>query len=183
MTSLAPCASPPEPVFRAIVFIDVVGPLQIARTRGDEFGWQALARFKHVVRPLLNERASLVRDIGDRYMASFERVPDAIATAIAIQREVTSEFANDEGALRLRVGIHAADILESGSEIYGVNVYLGGRVCSYAEGGEIMVTEAVRSRAEDAGCSYNDHGEVLLQSFEEPVRVWELSWRPGGEAV
>ncbi len=175
--------TPPPRVFRAIVFIDVVGPLQIAKTCGDEFGWQVLARFKRVVRPLLDAKASGVKDIGDRYMATYERVPDAIDSAVEIQRAVTAAFAGEERTLRLRVGIHAAEILEAYGEVYGVEVYLAGRVCAYAEGGEIMVTEAVRSAAEDAGCSYNDHGDVLLQSFEEPSRLWELSWLPVLESV
>ena len=175
--------TPPPRVFRAVVYIDVVGPLQIAKTCGDEFGWQVLARFKQVVRPLLDAAAVLVKDLGDRYVATFERIPGAIATAIDVQRALDAAFEGEERAPRLRIGIHAAEILEDHGEAYGVDVYLAGRVCTYAEGGEIMVTEAVRSIAENAGGSYNDHGDVLLQSFEEPVRLWELSWRPVLESL
>lgn len=167
----------PARVFRAILFLDVVGPLQMARTEGDERGWMLLSRIKHQVHPRLEASAAVMKDLGDRYMASFETIPAALDAAIAIQRAVAAEFEGEEKHPRLRIGIHAGDILESQNDLYGVEVYLANRVCAYAEGGEIMVTEAVRQRAEQAGGSYNDHGDVLLQSFEHPVRVWELCWR------
>lgn len=170
--------TPPTRVFRALLFIDIVGPLQIAKTCGDEHGWRVLARFKQVVRPLLDEKAALVKDVGDRYMATFERVPDAIDSAIQIQRAIEAAFEGGERAPKLRIGIHAAEVLESAIDVYGVEVYLASRICTYAEGGEIMLTEAVRQLAEDSGLTYSDHGDVLLQSFEEPARIWELSWRP-----
>ena len=167
----------PPKVFRAILFLDVVGPLQMARTAGDEQGWLILGRMKASITPLLQLNAVVVRDLGDRYLATFATVPDAIDAAVAIQREMLRQFEGEAKPPRLRIGVHAGDVLEQNEDVYGVEVYLAGRVCGYAEGGEIMVTEAARKLAEAAGNTYNDHGDVLLQSFEEPVRVWELAWK------
>src|SRR5512139_2218956 len=140
----------PGRVFRAILFIDVVGPLQLARTAGDEQGWKILGRIKSLIEPRLRHQAALVKDLGDRYMASFETVPSAIAAAVSIQGEMDREFHGEPKPPRLRIGVHAGEVLESSTDLYGVQVYLANRVCGYAEGGEIMVTEAARTLAEAA---------------------------------
>lgn len=180
MTLIHTHASGPMParVFRAVLFLDVVGTVQMVRAAGDEQGWRALGRIKSLITPRFGARAILVKDLGDRYMASFESVRAAIDAAVDIQRTMLAEFQDEAKPPRLRIGVHAGQVLESSTDLYGVEVYLANRVCGYAEGGEIIVTEAVRSLAEGAGNTYNDHGEVLLQSFEKPVRVWELGWKP-----
>ena len=47
-----------------------------------------------------------------------------------------------------------------------------------ASGGEILVSDNVRSLCSGKGFLFADRGEFVAKGFEEPVRVYEVSWRP-----
>ena len=45
------------------------------------------------------------------------------------------------------------------------------------EGGEILVADTVRGLCSGKGFLFADRGEFVAKGFEEPVRVYEVSWR------
>ena len=54
---------------------------------------------------------------------------------------------------------------------------LAARIATKAEGGEILASNVVRELAAGKGFLFNDRGETELRGFEDPVRVYEVSWR------
>jgi class 3 adenylate cyclase len=43
--------------------------------------------------------------------------------------------------------------------------------------GEILVADTVRGLCSVKGFRFADRGEFVAKGFEEPVRVYEVSWR------
>ena len=62
-------------------------------------------------------------------------------------------------------------------DLFGTSVQLAARVCARAEPGQILAANVVRELAAGKGFLFADHGDVVLRGFEDPVHVYELSWR------
>ncbi len=54
---------------------------------------------------------------------------------------------------------------------------MAARITSKAEGGEILVSNVVRELVAGKEFLFNDRGDTELRGFEDPVRVFEVSWR------
>ena len=46
-----------------------------------------------------------------------------------------------------------------------------------ADGGEILVSNVVRELVAGKPYTFSDRGSHALKGFEEPVRLFEVSWR------
>ena len=51
------------------------------------------------------------------------------------------------------------------------------RIAAKAEGGEILVADTVRGLCSGKGFLFADHGDFVAKGFEEPVRLFDVSWR------
>jgi class 3 adenylate cyclase len=60
---------------------------------------------------------------------------------------------------------------------FWATVILASRVAARAGGGEILVSSAVRELCAGKGFLFTDRGEFTAKGFEEPARVYEVSWR------
>jgi adenylate cyclase len=116
--------------------------------------------------------------MGDGFMASFGSVTKAVECAIALQRAF-AERESDE-PLNVRVGINAGEPIEEDGDLFGATVILASRIAAKADGGEILVSDNVRSLSAGKGFLFADRGEFVAKGFEDPVRVYEVRWREGG---
>jgi len=115
-----------------------------------------------------------VKTMGDGFMASFGSVTKAVECAVALQRA----FADREGEpLSVRVGLNAGEPIEEDGDLFGATVILASRIAAKADGGEILVADTVRGLCSGKGFLFADRGEFVAKGFEEPVRVYEVSWR------
>lgn len=66
----------------------------------------------------------------------------------------------------------------SPAALWAAAVQLAARVCSTCEGGEILVSGAVRELCLGKGITFADRGVGELKGFDEPVHVWGVTWSP-----
>jgi class 3 adenylate cyclase len=119
-----------------------------------------------------------VKTMGDGFMASFGSVVKAVECAVAMQRAFEQESIGASGErLSVRVGINAGEPIEEDGDLFGATVILASRIAAKAEGGEILVADTVRGLCSGKGFLFSDRGEFVAKGFEEPVRVYEVSWR------
>ncbi|HEY5641011.1 MAG TPA: adenylate/guanylate cyclase domain-containing protein [Dehalococcoidia bacterium] len=175
LSSAPPAAPAPDSAFRTIVFTDLVGHTEMMARLGDERGREVLREHERITREVLAAHGGTeVKTMGDGFMASFGSVTKAVECAIALQRA----FAEREGEpLSIRVGLNAGEPIEEEGDLFGATVILASRIAAKAEGGEILVSDNVRSLCSGKGFLFNDRGEFVAKGFEEPVRVYEVSWR------
>jgi class 3 adenylate cyclase len=62
-------------------------------------------------------------------------------------------------------------------DLHGTAVIEASRITAAAKGGEILVADVVRQLAKGKGFLFADRGETSLKGFEEPVRLYEVTWR------
>jgi class 3 adenylate cyclase/pimeloyl-ACP methyl ester carboxylesterase len=161
--------------FRAVLFTDLVGHTEMMSRLGDEAGRAVLREHERITREVLNAHGGTeVKTMGDGFMASFGSVTKAVECAIALQRAV----AEREGEpLNVRVGLNAGEPIEEDGDLFGATVILASRIAAKAEGGEILVADTVRGLCSGKGFVFADRGDFVAKGIEEPVRIWEVSWR------
>ena len=122
-----------------------------------------------------------IKHTGDGIMASFPTGSGAIGCAIAIQRNVKSYVEeHPELPLQVYVGVNAGEPLVEGRDLFGTSVDLAARICEHAEPGQILVSDVVRQLAAGKTIHFSDMGQSELRGFEDPVSLWEVSWREEG---
>ena len=79
--------------------------------------------------------------------------------------------------MRVRIGLNAGEPVSEDDDLFGTSVQLAARICARAEPGQILVANVVRELAAGKGFLFSEQGDVVLRGFEDPVRLYELSWR------
>ena len=179
----------PEPgAFRTILFTDIEGSTAITQRLGDAKAREVLREHERMVREALKAHGgSEVKTMGDGFMASFGSATKALECAVAMQRAFEARNAGvgarHASPLHVRIGLNAGEPIaeddpDGRGDLFGTAVIRAARIAALAQGGEILVANVVRELAEGKGFLFGDRGEVALRGFDDPVRVFEVRWRP-----
>jgi class 3 adenylate cyclase len=164
-----------------VLFTDMEGSTALTQRLGDEKAQELLRTHNDLVREALKSQGgSEIKHTGDGIMASFSTASKALDCAIAVQRAFASRNeANPQEAIRVRVGLNAGEPVAEEHDLFGTAVQMAARVCAHAEPGQIVAANVVRELAAGKGFLFSDIGDVTLRGFEDPVRLYEVSWRGG----
>jgi class 3 adenylate cyclase len=176
----APIAPPKVDVsaVRTIVFTDVEASTALNERLGDEGARKVLREHERLTREALSEHGgSEVKAMGDGFMAWFPSATRAVECAIALQRAFASRNDTSVEPIRVRVGINAGEPIAEGDDLFGASVIATARIAAQAKGGQILASDAVRQLLAGKGFTFTAQGEHALKGFEEPVRLFEVSWQ------
>ena len=174
-----PRVSPSSPSGEiTFLFTDIEGSTQ----RWDRFGDAmrlAVERHDEIVRREIEAHSGYVfKTVGDAFCAAFEIAADAVAAAVAAQRALASEDFTSVDGLRIRTGLHAGQVIERSGDYFGPEVNRVARLMAIGHGGQILVSGAVRERAQGRfpdGVTLVDLGMRRLKDLTQPEQVWQLS--------
>jgi class 3 adenylate cyclase len=168
-----------ESAFRAILFTDIEGSTAFHQHLGDEEARVLVRRHDTIVRSATSAAGGTeVKHTGDGIMASFPAVVRAIEAAIEIQRNLAESNETESIALRVRIGMAAGEPVAESDDLFGAAVNLAARLCGRAQPDSILVPSAIRDLTLGKRFSYTAKGRLRLKGFDEPVRVYEVDWRP-----
>ena len=163
---------------RTILFTDVVEHTAMMRRLGDEKGRDVLRAHEQITRDVLKAHAGAeVKTMGDGFMASFSSCARAVECAIALQRAFAQHSETNDEPIAVRVGLNAGEPIEEGGDLFGATVILASRIAAAAGSGEILASVGVRELSAGKQFLFADRGEHALRGFEDPVRMFEVSWR------
>src|SRR5688500_20243921 len=98
----------------------------------------ALARHDEILRNAIEERGGHVfKTVGDAFCAAFATAPDALAAALAGQRQLDREEWGEIGALRVRMALHTGAAEERGGDYFGPALNRVARLLKAAHGGQV----------------------------------------------
>lgn len=176
--SAPPERAPDRQAFRTILFTDLVGHTEMMRRLGDEKGRTVLREHESLTREVLKQHGgNEVKTMGDGFLASFPSVTRGVECAIALQKAIAERNVTSDELLNVRVGLNAGEPIEEDGDLFGETVILASRITAMAKGGEILASLAVRELSAGKGFTFTSRGEHTLRGFEEPVRVFEISWK------
>ena len=160
---------------RTFMFTDIVGSTRLAESLGD-VAWERLLRWHdETLRSLIATGGGhVVNSTGDGFFVAFEAAPAAIDTAIAIQRALRDQRAEDGAVLEVRIGLHAAEATQRGADFSGMGVHIAARIGALAVGGEILVSAEALAEAGDVP-TLGARSEAI-RGVTAPVAVAAVAW-------
>ncbi len=166
------------------MFTDMVG--YSARAQADEAAALALVdRHNRLLRPIFVKfHGREVKTIGDAFVVAFESALEATRCALDVQRML--HYYNlrtpDPWKIRIRIGIHVGDVVETGGDVMGDSVNIAARIVTLARPEGICVTQQVYDQvANKAETTFAKLLPVPLKnlrasgSIYRVVPVWEGS--------
>lgn len=164
-----------------IAFSDIEGSTALNERLGDQAWVTLLDRHDRLIRRLVTAHAGhVVKGQGDGYMIAFAEAEHAVRCGVDIQRslgDTTAKFTGREH-VRVRIGIHSGTSVRRGDDLFGRNVAMAARVAGQADGGEILISEEVRSAVIDKpGIVVTAAREVELKGFQGIHRLYAVESR------
>jgi adenylate cyclase len=115
--------------------------------------------------------------MGDGLLVEFASVVDALACAMAWQRETAEREAeiDQEKRLRFRIGINLGDVIVEGDDIYGDGVNVAARLEAMADPGGICISaDAYRQAKGKVKVDFEDLGAQDLKNIPEAVHTYRV---------
>jgi eukaryotic-like serine/threonine-protein kinase len=167
--------SAPRRVQKTFMFTDIVKSTNLVEALGDE-AWQALLRWhdETLRAQFATHRGEEVVATGDGFFVAFESPDQALACAVAIQRQFADHRKTAGFAPQLRIGVHAAGATQVGTNFTGKGVHEASRIAGLAGGGEIM---ASRDTAAGGRFPISEPRTVDIRGMAEPIEVVLVEWR------
>jgi class 3 adenylate cyclase len=164
-----------------LLFSDVEGSTGLVQRLGEVSYAASLAEHRELLRAAIEGHAGREVDCrADEYFAVFTDAAAALVAALAVQQAVAAHVWPEEGAFRVRIGVHTGDPLVAGEGYVGVDVNRAARLCSAGHGGQVLVSQRVLDAA-GAGFDAIDLGEYHIAGIPEPERIFQIVV-PGGRS-
>lgn len=168
----------------AVMFTDTVGFTASAQANEGRT-LELLRQQSELLRPLLAlHQGREIKSTGDGFLVEFDSALKAVQCAVNIQRRIHER--NTEGGqapIRVRIGVHLGDVVQSGTDILGDAVNIAARIEPLAEPGGVCVSSAVY---EQVRTKIPDRFEKLepraLKGVEVALEVYRVvpSWEGKG---
>src|SRR5258706_3557901 len=166
-------------VVRSILVVDVVESVRLIEQYEDDVVARWRAFVDHVAAIILPaHEGRLVKSLGDGMVLEFQRVPDSLAAAFAIQAAALAacEDIAPERRIELRIGSDVGMLIADERDVYGHRVNLAARLASLARPGEIVISADVRDQITPAlDADVEDLGECYLKNLAGPVRAYRVA--------
>ena len=163
----------------ALLFSDIVGSTALNDRLGDKAWVRVLEAHDLLVRSKIEKRrGQVVKTGGDSFMVAFRDPVSAVLAARSIQRALarTLDPRLRLTPVRVRIGVHHGVVVSRDGDYFGRNVAMSARVAALADGGEVLVTDAVRETTVESGddrMRFEDAGTVELKGLGEHT-LWRL---------
>ena len=133
---------------------------------------RSLEAHDEIIKDAVSERGGYVFGwAGDHFRAAFEDPKAAVAAATAIQQRLTQRDWSDGPQLRVRIGLHRGRATQRDGDYFGPVPNTAARVESLANGGQILMTDAVQNLVDIESRFLGDH---RLRDVPEPVPIHQV---------
>jgi class 3 adenylate cyclase/pimeloyl-ACP methyl ester carboxylesterase len=152
-----------------MLYTDIVDSTPMAASLGDE-QWSALIdqHNERVRRHIKALGGHEVKCTGDGFLIAFEDTKAAIRCAHSSIESIAGL------GLDLRAGVHVGEVSRMGShDLSGLAVHFAQRLCARAEGGQVLVSEAVRDVCRGSDIAFEEEGKVQLKGIPGEWEVFE----------
>ena len=153
------------------LFTDVEGSTRLWAADVNATG-RSLVKHDELVKRAVVERDGYVFGwAGDHFRAAFEDPKAAVAAAVAIQQQLEQTDWDDGPQLRVRMGLHRGRATQRDGDYFGPVPNTAARVESLANGGQILMTEAVQAVVDIESRYLGSH---RLRDVPDPVDIHQV---------
>lgn len=169
---------------RGFLFADLRGYSAFVERYGDQAGADLIRTYRDLVRAAVAEfRGAEIRTEGDSFYVAFESPSAAVRCGLAVLQAAAASVGPDGRAVRVGIGIHAGETVQTDEGYVGSAVNIAARVCAAAGAGELLVTDAVRALTHTyLRVAFQGRGRHRLKGIREPVALYRVTTGADGAA-
>jgi predicted ATPase/class 3 adenylate cyclase len=159
------------------LFTDIEGSTRLMQRLGDRYPALQAAHHEILRAAFRGNDGRELRTEGDSFFCVFASALGACEAAAAAQRGFAAHQWPEEGAIRVRVGLHTGEAPLVGDEYVGLDVHHAARIAAAAYGGQVLVSEATSALVGDslpADLSLRDLGMHRLRDLSRTERLFQL---------
>jgi class 3 adenylate cyclase len=148
----------PARILTTVLFVDMANSSALIVALGDR-GWLGLrAQYSALVRQELARYGGKEMEmVADQTLAIFDGAAAAIHCGCAIRNAV------QELGIAVKIGLHAGEV--EYDDISGITVFIGARITTIAQPGEILVSHTVKDLVAGSGITFLDRGSHILKGL------------------
>lgn len=166
-----------------VLFSDVESSTAMNEELGDTAWVRLLEAHDALVRAQVDRHhGHVVKSQGDGFMVVFGDPADAVHAAVGIQRSLGSARGRRlrRHPIRVRLGMHTGPTISRDGDYFGRSVAFAARVAARADGGQVLVSDAVcEALPDEHEFVLEDLGEVGLKGLQGQHRLWAVDWSAG----
>jgi adenylate cyclase len=153
----------------AICFVDLSGYTRLTEERGDEVAAQIAGRLASLVNDISRGRGGRpVRWLGDGGMFHFREPWMAVIAGLdMVERAPAVDLPP------AHVGIHTGPVVSQDGDVYGRTVNLAARIASYAQAGQVIVSEETAHGSSHPALRLEPVGAVDLKGVANPLPLYQ----------
>ncbi len=181
-----PEGAPADSLTRGFLFADLRGYTEYVEGHGGEAAAQLLTRYRDLVREQVAWfRGAEIKTEGDSFYVVFPSVSAAVRAGLAIVADAGRESAAvPDHPIRVGVGVHAGETVETTEGYVGSPVNIAARLCARARAGEVLVSDTVRALTSTmVRATFAPRGRHHLKGIAEPIQIFAVSEAGGAVAV
>ena len=149
-----------------VLFTDIEGSTRLIEELGEEGYVQALIEHRRLVRSAFASHGGVeVETQGDAFLYVFPDPAEALAAAAQSQQALAS------GPVKVRMGLHTAELRLTGEGYSGHELHRAARIAACGHGGQVVLSAVTRELVEG---DLTELGEHRLKDFPEPVALFQL---------
>jgi class 3 adenylate cyclase len=162
-------------VLKTFMFTDIVGSTNLVEVLGDE-AWETLLRWHDsTLREIfVAHQGEEITATGDGFFVGFDSPDTAVAAAVAIQRRLAEHRTKHGFAPQVRIGLHASNATQIGTNFSGKGVHEAARIAALAGPSEILASVGTVA---DSGVQTSAPRSVTLKGLSGPMEIQAVEWR------
>lgn len=137
-----------------------------------------IKKHRELVLPVMEKfGGTLIKSIGDAFLATFDSPTDAVLCGLAVQAELGTHNAGcaPQDSIELRIAVNSGEVsVADDGDIYGDAVNATARLEGMTEAGEVCITEAVYLTMNRNEAGFEDLGYHTFRGLPEKVRVYRV---------
>ena len=164
--------------YRGFLFSDIRGSTAYAERHGNVAAAEMIGRFLGIARgALARHEGAEIKTEGDAIHAVFPSASSAALCGLEIVEAAAESNAREpDRPLRIGVGIHAGEAVETPEGYIGRAVNIAARLCADAQPGEVLVSSTVKGITQASiNVGYVPRGWRSLKGIEDPILVYALT--------
>jgi len=170
---------------RGFLFADLRDYTRFVETNGADAAAELLSRYRELVRHAVSRfDGSEIKTEGDSFYVVFPSVSSAVECGLAIVSGADDAVAGGGPPIRVGVGIHAGETVETAEGYVGGAVNIAARICSQARAGEVLVSDTVRSLTQTVlPVVFEPRGRRQLKGVAESIALYAAIPREKAKAA